>query len=193
MPFNLGMNLNLPQPSFSLPTLPVLPNNGSLPQASSENILNVSIKPPGVGLLTGTTKGLLKEIDLSPSPEVNALLKMGGVVVSAAQAGKRLATNIDKALDAGQPRAEAYICESARTLTEEVTGKLLKGAIVGGIPPYLAASIGSPPLAATIPVILPLIPQAYSGAQIAGQISGNAANTACHAGFDYARQLSGGK
>jgi hypothetical protein len=140
-------------------------------------------KPPGMGMIGGTVKSFLKN-ELPPSTKVI------GVAVSAGIAANKLAHNIQTALDGGQSPAEAYICQTSKTITEELSGKVLKGAIVGGIPPYFAAAASSPPLAATIPVIVPLIPQAYQGAQTTSKIVGEATEAICHHGFDRARQLN---
>jgi hypothetical protein len=139
-------------------------------------------KPAGLGLLTGTVKVFLKD-ELPPAA------KVAGTVISAAMAGKKLADNIQQALNAGQPANEAYVCQTVRTVTEELAGKTFKGAIISGIPPYLAAAAANPPLAATIPVIVPLIPQAYQGAQAAANVTGRVVEAACHRGFDFARKL----
>lgn len=140
-------------------------------------------KPPGIGLVTGTAKAFLKD-------ELPPVTKTVGVIASAAIAAKKINDGANKALDQGQPTGEAYTCQTAKVLAEELSGKWMKGAIVGGIPPYLAAATTSLPIAATVPVVLPLIPQAYQGAQATAQRVGEAAEATCHNAFDLARQLS---
>lgn len=142
-------------------------------------------KPPGMGMITGTVKAFLK--DELPLPPATKVL---GVAVNAGIAGKKLADNIQKALDEGQSPAEAYTCQTVKTVTEEVSAKAIKGAIVRGIPPYLSAATTSPALAITVPVVLPLIPEAYQGAQTFATGLGNSAETLCHKGFGFAKQLT---
>lgn len=141
---------------------------------------------PGAGLLTGTARAFLKD-ELPPETRII------GTVASAAIAGHRLAANITRAENEGQTPAEAIGCQTARTITQELTGKLSKGAIVAGIPTYLSAAVASPPLAATLPVVLPLIPIAYQGAEQLAQAVGNLTEEACHNAFERARQLTKGE
>lgn len=141
---------------------------------------------PGTGLLTGTARAFLKD-ELPPET------RLIGTVASAAIAGHKLAENITRAENAGQTPAEAIGCQTARTVTQELTGKLSKGAIVAGIPTYLTAAVASPGLAATLPVVLPLIPIAYQGAEQLAEAVGNLTEEACHNAFERARQLSKGE
>jgi hypothetical protein len=172
--YNLSYRPN-PSPSYSL-----LPSNFNPP-------LLPEVPPaPSLGLLKGTAAAFFKSEEVA----IPVALKNLGLVASAAHAGKNLSNNIQVALEQGQPPTEAYACQTAKILAEELTGKALKGLVVGGIPPYLTAAAASPPLALSVPVVLPMIPSAYQGAQTAAIIAGNAAEIACHQGFHAARQLT---
>lgn len=140
-------------------------------------------KPPGVGLVVGTVKAFLKDT-LPPSA------KIAGTVVSAGITASKLVENIDKALDEGESTEEAYTCQIVKTVVEEVSGKIMKGSIVNGIPPYLAAAVASPPVALTVPIVVPLIPQAYQGAQTAATVLGGTAENICHKGFSLAKKIA---
>lgn len=193
------------QPSFSLlsgahpqPNYHLVPSLSLTPYQPPAAITSVALgalpalpdlnAPPGIGLVTGTFKELVKmeEIDL----KIPNSLKTIGTVFSAAHTAEKLVKNIDGALDEGQSPAEAYVCQTAKTLTEEFAGKALKGMIVGGIPPYLAAAASSPALAVTVPFVLPQIPPAYQMAQGTAKGLGSAAESICHSGFDAARKLT---
>jgi hypothetical protein len=173
--FNLGVDLSIKSPDFGLQ----IPSS----VASSPSIFDVQIKEPGFGLVMRTATAL---IDLPKE------VKQIGLISSAAIAGKKLSENIDKSLDSGQPVEEAYACQTVRTLSEELSGKSMKGLITGGIVPYLTAATTNPLLAATVPVVLPLIPTAYQGAQVAASVVGNVAEQACHSAFDSARKIANG-
>lgn len=177
IPIDLGPPINLPGSTINTPVSTVI---------SESNTSNLSINQPGIGLITGTIQAL--NPDLLP-----AATKPIGMLFSAATAGKKLKNRIQDSLDQGISPAEAYTCQTAKTITEELSGKLIKGAIVGGIPTYLAAAVASPPIAATLPIVLPLIPIAYQGADATSKVTGNTTEQACHSAFEYARQLSGGK
>lgn len=172
-----------PVPSFAPPIVPLPP----APPASSTFLQFVpeEAKPLGLGLITGTAKVFLKD-------QIPAALGPVVVVFKAAATGEKLAQNIQDALDRGVPSAEAHVCETAQVLTEEVAGKILKGAVVGGIPAYLAAAVTSPPLAATIPIVVTQLPSAYQGAQTSAETMGNIAGAACRKGFALARDLAQG-
>lgn len=177
----------LPPPTFPS----VTPFLGSGPVSAPNFIANLmpdlpEQKPPGAGLAIGTVKAFLKAEDI----QLPSAVKTVGVAVNAALTGKKLAENIQDALDAGQSAEEAYLCQTAKTITEELSGKIFKGAVVGGIPAYLAAAVASPPLAATVPIVVTLIPPAYQGAQTAAKVVGKTTETICHQGFDLAKQLT---
>ncbi len=172
----------------------------SMPQFSSPNYNQATVyrapefkapplpteRGPGTGLITGTVKAFIKD-DLPPQA------KTVGTFVSAAIAGHKLADNVTKAENEGQTKAEAWGCQTARTITQEVTGKVVKGAIVGGIPTYLLAASTPSPLTLTVPFVLPLIPTAYQGAEMLAHAVGNATEDACHSAFEAARRLTKGK
>lgn len=185
--FNLGLNLNLPTSSvhpstfFSPSIAPVGTDVGHI-----KNLMDISEHAqPSFGLITGTAKAFAKDA----LPESAKSL---GVLVSAATAGKKLSERIQDSLDSGVSKTEAYTCESARTLSEELTGKLIKNGIVGGIPPYLTMAAANPALAITVPFVLPLLPEAYKGAQTFSEVVGHVTHQTCHQAFDVAKQLSQG-
>lgn len=186
-PFNLGLDLKLPTPSFSGFNQATFTTTSAITEgAQIKAISDVTIPShTSMGFVTGTIRSFAK--DYIPKE-----VKPAGMLISAATAGKKLSERIQDSSDNGMPAAEAYTCETARTLAEELTGKLIKGSIVGGIPPYLAAAATNPALALSVPLVLPAIPDAYKGAQIAAEIVGNTANHACHAAFDLAKELSQG-
>lgn len=184
-----------PTPSFTMPpppqfaSTPVFGFNYSAPPvASIPNVLLPDHQSSGVGVVGATAKVFLKD-ELPPQ------MKTVGVVASAAMAGHKLANNIQLAEDAGVPKTQAIVCQTVGTLSEELTGKVLKGAVVGGLPPYFAAAATNPALALTVPVVVPLVPSAYQGAQMVAHAVGNAATSGCNNAFEMARQLSqtGGK
>lgn len=185
--FGLGLDLKLPTPSFSQLTFTgVTAASVELKGVQVKDISDVSIpKHPSMGMVTGTVKHFAK--DYIPKEA-----KSAGMVASAVTAGKKLSDRIQDSLDHGTPVAEAYACETARTLSEELSGKLIKGTIVGGIQPYLAAAVANPALAVSVPFVLPIVPEAYKGAQIASEVIGNSANKLCHDVFKSARELSQG-
>lgn len=176
----------MPLPMNPMPIAPI-PAAFQCPLSVSDFIPPSLMPTPstsaGTGLIQGTAKAFLK--DAIP-PAVGVV----GLVASAAIAGHKLAENIDKALDDGQSRGEAYVCQTAKTVTQEVAGKVFKGAVVAGIPTYMAAAVVDPPLAAAAPVVFTLIPTAYQGAQQSAAFLGNVAEMGCHKGFEFARKLS---
>lgn len=190
---NLHFNSSFSTPHHTAPTGPHL-NVGTFPTPTFTTqvamqampVLPDLSKPPGLGLLKGTAVAFIKAED--PSFKIPASIKVAGTAFSAYSAAKKLTENAERAIDQGQTPAEAYTCQSVAVLTEEVTSKALKGLVVNGIPAYMTAAVASPPLALTIPVVLPLIPPAYQGAQAIGAVAGYAAEVGCHKGFEAARQ-----
>lgn len=184
----------MPNTNFSLtgvaqlgPT-PVFGFNFAPPQPLASSVSSVALplsdyNPSGFGVVPATATAFLKD-QLPPG------VKTVAVVAKAAMTGHNLANNIQRAEDAGQSIAEAAVCQTVNTLAEEVSGKVMKGFIVGGIPPYLAAATTNPALAATVPVVLPLIPDAYRGAQVVAHGVGTVAENGCHGAFEMARKLS---
>ena len=170
-----------PQPTFSLSPLP-----NTLPTLTSPSF-HSSGEPhsSGSGVVTGLAKVLVKD-QLPPAA------KTVGVAASAVFAARKLVDQSEKAILEGQSPAEAYTCQTANVLTEEVSGKVMKGAVVSGIIPYLEAAVAFPPLAVTIPAVAAALPEAYKGASTAAHSLGRGAEDICHSVFDQARQLSNG-
>lgn len=140
-------------------------------------------KPPGMGLITGTVKAFVKD-------ELPPVMKTVGTVGSAVIVADKLVGNIQKALDQGESKEEAYTCETVKTLSEEMSGKVLKGMVVNGIPAYVETATMYPPLALTVPIVATLIPQAYQGAQNVSKVIGEGMGSLCHHGFDLAKKMT---
>lgn len=208
--FNLGLNTggfggHAPPPAFSLlgnshyqPSFHLAPTFNPatfvcptyVPQMPTAPIFSLPEFPaqPGVSLFTGTAKVLLTSEPFSF--EIPKSVKSAGLAFSAFKTASKLTEGVDKALDRGESTAEAYVCQTAKILTKEFSGKALAGFVIGGIPPYLAAAVASPPLAATVPFVLPQIPAAYQMAQGTAAVLGQGAEALCHSGFEAARKLT---
>lgn len=111
---------------------------------------------------------------------IKAKLDIIATVVDAVLSGKELASDIAKAEAAGQSRQEAVACETIKALTKGILGSTFEGAISAGIPVYLAAARLDPRIFATLPVVLPLLPYAYKGAEGTATFIGSIAGKACH-------------
>jgi hypothetical protein len=116
------------------------------------------------------------------------------LVLDAAKTGYELNKNIQKDLDKGVDPVEAHVCQTAKTISENGLNALGTGAIIGGIPAYLAACVADPPLAFTILFVGAAIPQAVHNVGVLSQAAGATVEENCHDAFERARQLSrGGK
>ncbi len=176
--FNLGGNLTFDTPTFS---------GFSSGNAPSFQQSEPKLREP-VGVVGGTAKALLKSEftrDAFPLQQEKWSSSVGyaGLVYSSAKTGKTISDTITANQEAGQSDTEAYVCGVLKVMSKEVPEKVVKGLIVGGVPAYLVASVGSPPLAATLPVVLPLIPMAYKGAEVMAQKLSSYADDVCHAQF----------
>lgn len=172
--FSLGVDTNFG--TFSTPSV------YSEQETSPSFTLSQSGSASALGLYGRTAKAFIKAEN--PSFQVPPALKMVGVAGSAAIVAGKLIHNIDEQERLGHSTAQAYTCGTVRTFAEELTGRSLKTAVVAGVPGYFAAVVTNPPLAATLPFVLPLIPDAYQGAHQTGVFAGQFAEGLCNQGFD---------
>ncbi len=136
---------------------------------------------PDISFVSDTLKSF---IQLPPSVEILDIVTDAGAI------GKKLNENIDKAKQNGKSDAEAYVCETTKILTTELSGQAMKGAITGGIPPYVASVVTNPELLPTVPTVTKLLPKAYQGADTTAKVIGNSVGIACYGGFSLAKKLS---
>lgn len=206
-PYSLG-NFQLPPASNPLPPLNVPPVNLTPPMAGQQLgqfglFSGSAAQPQAPGFfgdlnqqkldpaLSAPTLAKDTAVELLKPP---AALSTGLLVLDAAKTGYELNKNIQKDLDRGVDPVEAHVCQTVKTVTENGLNALGTGAVIGGIPAYLAACVADPALALTIPVVGAAIPQAVHNVSVISQAAGNQAEQLCHDSFERARQLSrGGK
>jgi hypothetical protein len=119
-----------------------------------------------------------------------ALVKPFERIEKTANLAMKLKTEVSNSEKEGYSSLEAFTCQALRLGAHEISADAIKGAVVAGIPLYVAAAVGNPYMAATVPAIARELPKAYKGADIAAQFIGNSVEFMCHHGFELSRSLS---
>lgn len=119
-------------------------------------------------------------------------LKMGLEAMDHGKAVYETSKDIQHGLKEGKNPAETVVCETTKAAVETLIDAAGKDALLVGIPLYLAEAAAFPPLAATIPVVGAMLPDAYQGIEQFAKFSGQSAEADCHSLFNFARNLSNG-
>lgn len=193
--WGLGVNHELPRPgTFGVPGVAEMPRkplgptpvfgfdltrSGAATSDVASPILDIlsSVSSPGFSPPPGAGFALLELVEGGVG--VKAKLDTIATVVDAVLNGKELAGEIAKAEAAGQSPKEAIACETIKALTRGILGSTFEGAISAGVPIYLAAAKLDRRIYASLPVVLPLLPFAYKGAEGTASLMGVVAGKVC--------------
>lgn len=190
--FHLMPQLSSPAGSFpsngSMMGLPSLPSAPSITPLALSSFPDIKVSTPGNGFFLGVAKEFQK-VEL-PDFKLPSEVKTIGTVYSAAKTADKLVKKIDLALEKGESKQEAVVCQTASTISQEIASKSLQGVVLGGLGSYVAEATVFPPLMLAAPFVANNLIPAYQGATLVGAAAGQVAETLCHASFDAIRELT---
>jgi len=163
----------------------------NLSTQSSQNLFNVSTANQLAKNLNTTKISTL--VDFLKEGEPKATHSIGNLVTDLAEnlthlsklntaigLGKTLHETTKAIKESDKSLLEATICKTAKVVTETAFNTVGNGVIIGGVPLYLAETIAFPPLAATIPLVGAVLPQAYANMEKFSAFAGKKAEHDCH-------------